>query len=65
MIYLFKKSNNYQNEFYNQSSYQQLNYMQEETYRKLRNLNNRIRRMENYLGLRENDKFDEDIFQDD
>lgn len=62
---MFKRSNNYQNDFYNQSNYQQMNYMIDDMNRKIRNLNNRIRRIENYLGLRINDKFDEDIFSDD
>lgn len=42
-----------------------MNYMIDDMNRKIRNLNNRIRRIENYLGLRINDKFDEDIFSDD
>ena len=43
---------------------ERLFYQLEEMNRKLRNLNNRVRRIENYLGLRNDDKFDEDIFSD-
>ncbi len=53
------KQNNYNPEK------ERLLYQMEETIRRLRNLNNRIRRIEHYLGLRNDDKFDEDIFADD
>lgn len=43
---------------------QRLIYDLEETIHKLKNLNNRLRRVENYLGLRNDDKYDEDIFQE-
>ena len=42
---------------------QRLFYQFEETNRKLRNLNNRLRRLENYLGLRNEDKYDEDLYE--
>ena len=54
--------------FYGQGFYQdyqlhRLFYQFEETNRKLRNLNNRLRRLENYLGLRNEDKYDEDMYE--
>lgn len=51
--------------FYQDNQMQRLFYQLEETNRKLRNLNNRLRRIENYLGLRMEDKFDEDLYQND
>ena len=54
--------NPYQQGFYQDNQMQRIFYQFEETNRKLRNLNNRIRRIENYLGLRNEDKFDEDLY---
>lgn len=54
---------NMPNNYYNPER-ERLFYQLEEMNRKLRNLNNRVRRIENYLGLRNDDKFDEDIFSD-
>lgn len=51
--------------YYDQNQYNQYNYILDDMNRKLRNLNNRIRRLENYLGLRADDKFDEDLFYND
>jgi hypothetical protein len=57
--------NPYQQGFYQDNQLQRVFYQFEETNRKLRNLNNRIRRIENYLGLRNEDKFDEDLYAND
>lgn len=57
--------NPYQQGFYQDNQLQRVFYQFEETNRKLRNLNNRIRRIENYLGLRNEDKFDEDLYTND
>lgn len=66
---MFKNKNMMnQNRLSNQMPFPQLSqaYMQiEEINRKLKNLNNRLRRVENYLGLRNDDKFDNDVFLDD
>lgn len=51
--------------YYNEPLIQRLNYQLEESNRKIRNLNNRLKRVENYLGLRIDDKFDDDIFSND
>lgn len=60
---MFKKNNSMENPgYYDMSSIQRISYQLEENNRKLRNLNNRLRRIENYLGLRNDDKYDEDIF---
>lgn len=50
--------------FYENNQMQRLFYQLEETNRKLRNLNNRLRRIENFLGLRNEDKFDDDLYYD-
>lgn len=55
--------NNQQPNYYNPER-ERLFYQIEDMNRKIRNLNNRVRRIENYLGLRNDDKFDEDIFSD-
>lgn len=47
--------------FYQDNQMQRLFYQFEETNRKLRNLNNRLRRLENYLGLITEDKYDDDM----
>jgi hypothetical protein len=54
--------NPYQQGFYQDNQMQRIFYQFEETSRKLRNLNNRLRRIENYLGLRNEDKYDEDLY---
>ena len=54
--------NPYQQGFYQDNQMQRIFYQFEETNRKLRNLNNRIKRIENYLGLRNEDKYDEDLY---
>ena len=51
-----------QNGFYQDNQNQRIFYQLEETNRKLRNLNNRLKRIENFLGLRNEDKFDEDLY---
>lgn len=51
-----------QNSFYQDNQSQRIFYQLEETNRKLRNLNNRLKRIENFLGLRNEDKFDEDLY---
>ena len=51
--------------FYQDNQIQRIFYQFEETNRKLRNLNNRLRRIENYLGLRNEDKYDEDLYNND
>ena len=48
--------------FYQDNQAQRIFYQLEETNRKLRNLNNRLKRIENYLGLRNEDKYDEDLY---
>ena len=48
--------------FYQDNQNQRLFYQLEETNRKLRNLNNRLKRIENFLGLRNEDKYDEDLY---
>ena len=59
-----RKNENYYNpNFYQENQMQRLFYQFEETNRKLRNLNNRLRRLENYLGLRNEDKYDEDLYE--
>lgn len=50
--------------FYESNQMQRLFYTLEELNRKQRNLNNRLRRVENFLGLRMDDKFDDDLFYD-
>lgn len=62
---MFNRQNNMPNNGYYNPERDRLFYQLEEMNRKLRNLNNRVRRIENYLGLRNDDKFDEDIFSDD
>lgn len=54
----------HQQNFYQDNQMQRIFYQFEETNRKLRNLNNRLRRIENYLGLRNEDKYDEDLYND-
>ena len=54
--------NMYQQNFYHDNQMQRVFYQFEEINRKLRNLNNRLRRIENYLGLRNEDKYDEDLY---
>ena len=51
-----------QNGFYQDNQMQRIFYQFEETNRKLRNLNNRLRRIENFLGLKMEDKYDEDLY---
>lgn len=51
-----------QNGFYQDNQMQRIFYQFEETNRKLRNLNNRLRRIENFLGLKTEDKYDEDLY---
>lgn len=58
-----KNENFYGQGFYQDNQLQRLFYQFEETNRKLRNLNNRLRRLENYLGLRNEDKYDEDMYE--
>lgn len=58
---MFRKNN----QFYGDPLIQKLSYQFEDIDRKMKNLNNRVRRIENYLGLRMEDKFDEDIYNDD
>ena len=58
-----KNENFYNQVFYQDNQMQRLFYQFEETNRKLRNLNNRLRRLENYLGLRNEDKYDEDLYE--
>ena len=59
-----RKNENFYNQwFYQDNQMQRLFYQFEETNRKLRNLNNRLRRLENYLGLRNEDKYDEDLYE--
>jgi len=53
------------NGYFPENQFQQVFYQLEETNRKLRNLNNRLRRIENYLGLRNDDKYDNDMFMED
>ena len=48
--------------FYQDNQTQRIFYQLEETNRKLRNLNNRLKRIENFLGLRNEDKYDEDLY---
>ncbi len=65
---MFKRNNqNYEYtepNFYESNQMQRLFYTLEEINRKQRNLNNRLRRVENFLGLRMDDKFDDDLFYD-
>lgn len=67
---MFKRNNTNQNYEYQQPNFYESNQMQrlfytlEELNRKQRNLNNRLRRVENFLGLRMDDKFDDDLFYD-
>ena len=59
-----RKNENFNGQgFYQDNQLQRLFYQFEETNRKLRNLNNRLRRLENYLGLRNEDKYDEDMYE--
>ena len=51
-----------QNGFYQDNQMQRIFYQFEETNRKMRNLNNRLRRIESFLGLRTEDKYDEDLY---
>ena len=51
-----------QSGFYQDNQSQRIFFQLEETNRKLRNLNNRLKRIENFLGLRNEDKFDEDLY---
>ena len=48
--------------FYQDNQSQRIFYQLEETNRKRRNLNNRLKRIENFLGLRNEDKYDEDLY---
>ncbi len=66
---MFKRNSNQNYEypepnFYESNQLQRLFYTLEELNRKQRNLNNRLRRVENFLGLRMDDKFDDDLFYD-
>ncbi|MFI3252563.1 MAG: hypothetical protein R3Y60_05445 [bacterium] len=66
---MFKRNNNQnmqypEQNFYESNQMQRLFYTLEELNRKQRNLNNRLRRVENFLGLRMDDKFDDDLFYD-
>lgn len=66
---MFKRNTNQKMEynepnFYESNQMQRLFYTLEELNRKQRNLNNRLRRVENFLGLRLDDKFDDDLFYD-
>ena len=54
-----------ENDFYQANQMQRLFYQLEDTNRKLRNLNNRLRRLESFLDLRTEDKFDVDLYNDD
>lgn len=54
-----------QGNFYQENQMQRLFYQFEETNRKIRNLNNRLKRIENYLGLNSQDKYDEDFMYND
>lgn len=53
------------NGYFSENQFQQLFYQLEETNRKMKNLNNRLRRIENYLGLRNDDKYEPDLFLED
>jgi hypothetical protein len=59
---MFNRQNNQQG-YYNPQN-DRILYQMEEMNRRIRNLNNRVRRIEKYLGLRCDDKYDEDIFTD-
>ena len=59
------KNQDQRQQFMPDSHFRQIYYQLEETNRKLRNLNNRLRRVENYLGLRNDDKYDHDVFLED
>ncbi len=66
---MFKRNTNQNYEyrepnFYESNQMQRLFYTLEELSRKQKNLNNRLRRVENFLGLRMDDKFDDDLFYD-
>ncbi len=64
---MFRKNQNFEYQepnFYESNQMQRLFYSLEELNRKQRNLNNRLRRVENFLGLRMDDKFDDDLFYD-
>lgn len=50
---------------YDNMAYQKILYELEEVNRKLRNLNNRLRRVEGFLGLRNDDKYDLEIYKHD
>ena len=56
--------NMYGQNFYQDNQMQRVFYQFEEMNRKLRNLNNRLKRIENYLGLRNEDKYDEDLYNE-
>lgn len=62
---MFNKFKDQRQQYYPDAHFRQIYYQIEEINRKLRNLNNRLRRIENYLGLRNDDKFDNDIFLED
>lgn len=63
---MFKsKDNNYMaNNYYDNNQFQRIYYEMEEINRKLRNLNNRLRRVEKFLGLRNDDKYEKEIYYD-
>ncbi len=64
---MFKQKNNSaynSNGYYENSQFQRLYYEIEELNRKLRNLNNRLRRVEGFLGLRTDDKYEKDSYSD-
>lgn len=52
------------NQYFQDPQMERIFYQLEDTNRKLKNLNNRLRRVENYLGLRNDDKFEEDLYSD-
>lgn len=66
---MFKqKDNNYNpngNWYYENAQMQRIFQELEEMNRKLRNLNNRLRRVEGFLGLRNDDPYDKEIYYED
>ncbi len=52
------------NAYYENTQMQRIIYELEEVNRKLRNLNNRLRRVESFLGLRTDDKYEKEIYFD-
>lgn len=60
VINLFRNRNN-QNYQYGNIELERLYYQLEEANRKIRNLNNRLRRVESFLGLRIDETNKEDI----